>query len=137
MKEWSASKKVWEWCLLGFFWLGASQYAVAQCAGSPITSFALEQTIITNTENHLGEITVVLQGGNAPFIYKLVADHRGKGTKEVLISSPTHQRRYTFQGVPANTDFFYQVEVVSSNRSEGAMPEAICQKRSVLNIELK
>ena len=31
MMEWNASKKMWKWCLLGFFWFGVCQYTVAQC----------------------------------------------------------------------------------------------------------
>ncbi|WKN45482.1 hypothetical protein [Tunicatimonas pelagia] len=122
--------------LIGLLCLG-SQWVLGQCLGDPITSFVLEKAEIVNQEDQSGEISVRIQGGSPPYIYKLVADHRGKGTKEVSISPATNQREYTFRDVPGNTSFFYRVEVISSNESKGQLLQAICQKRAVLNIELK
>ncbi|MEM9834219.1 MAG: hypothetical protein AAF944_26535 [Bacteroidota bacterium] len=129
-------KKVY---LIGLLCLGCSQWALAQCSGDPIESFVLQKAEIVNQAEQRGEISVRIQGGSPPYIYKLIADYRGKGTEEVDTSPATNQREYIFRNVPGNTSFFYQVEVISSNESEskGQLLQAICQKRAVLNIELK
>ncbi|MGD1891805.1 MAG: hypothetical protein ACFB15_14595 [Cyclobacteriaceae bacterium] len=110
---------------------------VGQCTGKPITSFTLQKAEVVSQNTKQGEISVEIKGGESPFVYKLIADYRGKGVEEISISSPTGQRQYTFRNVPANTSYFYRVEVLSANTSEGKLPTALCQRRSIPNIELK
>jgi len=131
------SMNKWGVGLVGLLWLGIIQTAIGQCTGSPITSFTLQKAEVINQNAQQGEISVEIEGGESPFVYKLVADHRGKGVEEISISNPTSQRQYTFRNVPANTSYFYRVEVQSANTSEGKLPAALCQKRLIPNIELK
>ncbi|MEM9672044.1 MAG: hypothetical protein AAF992_05585 [Bacteroidota bacterium] len=131
------SMNTWGLGLIGLLWFGTIQTMVGQCTGKPITSFTLQKAEVVSQNTKQGEISVEIKGGESPFVYKLIADYRGKGVEEISISSPTTQRQYTFRNVPANTSYFYRVEVLSANTSEGKLPTALCQRRSIPNIELK
>jgi hypothetical protein len=113
---------------------------MAQCGENPIQGFEVTQIEPTTGGAANGAITVQVTGGEAPFVYSLFADFGGKGKEVVQTSSATAARTYTFRNVAANAKSNtngYVVAVQSSNQSEGNMPEAICQRRTISNIEVK
>lgn len=128
-------------CLISsaFLLMVYSHTTFGQCKGTGISSFELQSASYDNAKEE-GQITVSIQGGEPPFIFRLIGDRGGKGKIKLKESLPTTNRTYTFESLDANginTNIFYQVEVESSNQSQGNIPAAICRKRIIQNIEVK
>jgi len=123
-------------CLISsaFLLMVYSHTTFGQCEGTGISSFELQSASYDNAKEE-GQITVSIQGGEPPFIFRLIGDRGGKGKIKLKESLPTTNRIYTFESL--DTNIFYQVEVESSNQSQGNMPAAICRKRIIQNIEVK
>ena len=113
---------------------------MAQCGENPLEGFEVTQIEATSGGAANGTIAVRVTGGEAPFVYTLFADFGGQGKQVVQTSSAMETRTFTFRNVAANTNSHtngYVIAVQSDNLSEGNMPEAICQRRTISNIEVK
>ena len=128
-------------CALTVYCLSATAHeAVAQCGSNPIQGFEVTQVDNTTDGAANGEIEVQVVGGEAPFVYTLMADFGGKGKEVVHTSSSTSQTTYTFRNVAANARancIGYIVEVQSSNNSGANYPVALCRQRMISNIEIE
>jgi gliding motility-associated-like protein len=108
-----------------------------QCTGEPIVSFNLTSTVVPSCNGSLdGEITVTLDGGEAPFSYFLVLVD-GSGTTPIDDKQNTSDQSVTFSGLFSNSGLgSYKVTVVTSNNTTGIPPLLLCTTREVSNIDL-
>lgn len=114
--------------------------AFGQCSGDPIQGFEVAQITHTTGNQANGTIEVQVSGGDAPFVYTLMADFGGKGKEVVSTSAATTQRAYTFRKIASTTDvraIGYTIEVQSANGSDPHYPVALCQQRMISNLEVK
>jgi gliding motility-associated-like protein len=108
-----------------------------QCTGEPIVSFNLTSTVVPSCNGSLdGEITVTLDGGEAPFSYFLVLVD-GSGNTPIDDKQNTSDQSVTFSGLFSNSGLgSYKVTVVTSNNTTGVPPLLLCTTREVSNIDL-
>ncbi|HYF68569.1 MAG TPA: SprB repeat-containing protein, partial [Ohtaekwangia sp.] len=115
--------------------LGLSHHAKAQCTGTPITNFALTNTVdVSCNGGNDGEIQVTFTGGEPPFSYSLVVV-TGSGDIPIDNISNTTDQVVTFSGLYASAAYSgqYKVTVVTSN---GGTPLALCKTRTIQNIDI-
>ncbi|MEQ9437902.1 MAG: hypothetical protein RIG62_02600, partial [Cyclobacteriaceae bacterium] len=114
---------------------------MAQCTGTPITSFSITNVQdVTCNGGSDGSITVEIVGGEAPYVYELNVDFGGGGIAPFLNSPSTTDTEYTFSGLPAEsaTGGSYQIIVKTSNSHTSGTPALIklCSERQITNIDL-
>jgi gliding motility-associated-like protein len=108
-----------------------------QCTGEPIVSFELASTVNPSCNgSNDGEITVTLEGGEAPFSYFLVLVS-GTGTSLIQEIQNTTDQSVTFSGLFSNSGLgSYKVTVFTSNNTTGFPPLLLCSTRETSNIDL-
>jgi gliding motility-associated-like protein len=108
-----------------------------QCTGEPIVSFELASTVNPSCNgSNDGEITVTLEGGEAPFSYFLVLVS-GTGISLIQEIQNTTDQSVTFSGLFSNSGLgSYKVTVYTSNNTTGFPPLLLCSTRETSNIDL-